>query len=149
MMLRQNIWQQQCFCKTDKSPALGLRAWGVWLGNHEPTRRERRLETEAEAQHRCSLPPQRRRAPPRTPSKSGRCHGWDMDALWKRMEFVWTSSLSSWLGHGCFVVTDGVCVGVIMVGTRMLCGNGWSLCGRCHACGTGAVARCAADPSFW
>ena len=45
------------------------------------------------------------------------------------MEFVWTSS---WLRHGCSVGTDGVCVDVIMVGTWMLYGNGWSLCGRHH-----------------
>ena len=39
-------------------------------------------------------------------------HGWDMDALWKRMESAWTY--------------------VIMVGTWMLGGNGWSLCGLHH-----------------
>ena len=27
----------------------------------------------------------------------------------------------SWLAHGCSVVTDGVCLDVIMVGTWMLC----------------------------
>ena len=62
-------------------------------------------------------------------SLSGRYHGWDMDALWERSEFVWTLS---WLGHGCSVGTDGVCLDVIMVGTWMLCGNGWSLSGRYH-----------------
>ena len=40
--------------------------------------------------------------------------------------------LISWSGHGCSVGMDGVCDDVIMVGTRMLCGNGWSLCGRYH-----------------
>ena len=39
-------------------------------------------------------------------------HGWDMDAMWKRMESAWTY--------------------VIMVGTWMLGGNGWSLCGLDH-----------------
>ena len=62
-------------------------------------------------------------------SLSGRYHGWDMDALWERTEFVWTLS---WLGHGCAVGTDGVCLDVIMVGTWMLCGNGRSLSGRYH-----------------
>ena len=38
-------------------------------------------------------------------------HGWDMGAMWERMESVWTSS---WLRHGCSVGTDGVCVDVIM-----------------------------------
>ena len=38
----------------------------------------------------------------------------------------------SWLGHGCSVKTDAVCVDVVMVGTWMLCGNGWRLCGRHH-----------------
>ena len=37
--------------------------------------------------------------------------------LWRRMESMWTSS---WLGHGCSVGTDGVCVDGIMVGTWML-----------------------------
>ena len=46
-------------------------------------------------------------------SFSGRYHGWHMDALWERMEFVWTLS---WLAHGCSVGTDGVCLDVIMVG---------------------------------
>ena len=31
-------------------------------------------------------------------SLSGRYHGWHMDALWERTEFVWTLS---WLAHGC------------------------------------------------
>ncbi|CAE7941781.1 unnamed protein product [Symbiodinium sp. KB8] len=48
-----------------------------------------------------------------------RYHGWHMDALWERMEFVGTLS---WL-----VGTDGVCGNVIMVGPWMLCGKGWSL----------------------
>ena len=51
-------------------------------------------------------------------------HGWAMDALRERMEFVGTLS---WLGHGCSVGPDGVCGNVIMVGPWMLCGNGWSL----------------------
>ena len=51
-----------------------------------------------------------------------RYHGWHMDGLWERMEFVGTLS---WLAHGCSVGTDGVCGNVIMVGTWMLCGNGW------------------------
>ena len=59
----------------------------------------------------------------------GRCHGWDMDALRKRMESARTLSC---LGHGCSAQTDGVCEDAIMVGTRMLCANGWSLRGRCH-----------------
>ena len=62
-------------------------------------------------------------------SLSGRYHGWHMDALWERSEFVWTLS---WLAHGCSVGTDGVCLDVIMVGTWMLCGNGRSLSGRYH-----------------
>ena len=62
-------------------------------------------------------------------SLSGRYHGWHMDALWKRTEFVWTLS---WLAHGCSLATDGVCLDVIMVGTWMLCGNGRSLSGRYH-----------------
>ena len=66
--------------------------------------------------------------------------GWDMDALWERTDFVWTLT---WLGHGCSVGTDGLCVDVNisvgtdglcvdvnMVGTWMLCGNGRTLCGR-------------------
>ena len=53
-------------------------------------------------------------------SLSGRYHGWHMDALWERTEFVWTLS---WLGHGCSVGTDGVCLDVVMVGTWMLGGN--------------------------
>ena len=60
---------------------------------------------------------------------SGRYHGWHMGALWERTEFVWTLS---WLAHGCSVGTDGICLDVIMVGTWMLCGNGWSLSGRYH-----------------
>ena len=44
-----------------------------------------------------------------------------MDALWARADFVWTLT---WLGHGCFVGTDGLWVDVNMVGTCMLCGNG-------------------------
>ena len=58
---------------------------------------------------------------------SGRYHGWHMDALWQRMEFVWTLS---WLAHGCSVGTDGICLDVIMVGTWMLFGNGRNLSGR-------------------
>ena len=50
-----------------------------------------------------------------------------MDALWERMESVWTLT---WLAHGCCVGTDGVCLDVTLVGTRMLCGDGWSLCGH-------------------
>ena len=62
-----------------------------------------------------------------------------MDALWERTDFVWTLT---WLGHGCSVGTDGLCVDVNMVGTDrlcvdvnmvgtwMLCGNGPTLCGR-------------------
>ncbi|CAE7238208.1 unnamed protein product [Symbiodinium sp. KB8] len=45
-------------------------------------------------------------------SLSGRYHGWHMDALWERTEFVW---MLSWLAHGCFVGTDGLCRDVIMV----------------------------------
>ena len=60
---------------------------------------------------------------------SGRYHGWHMDALWERSEFVWTLS---WLGHGCSVGTDGVCLDVIMVGTWMLCGSAATLSGRYH-----------------
>ena len=77
-----------------------------------------------------------------------------MDAMWERMESVWTlhdlfmvetwmpcgngCSLCghymtlSWLGQGCSVRTNGVCVDVSMVETWMLCGNGWSLCGCRH-----------------
>ena len=55
--------------------------------------------------------------------------GWGMDDLWKRMESVWTSS---WLGHGCCVEADGICVDVITVGTGMLGGNGWGFCGPDH-----------------
>ena len=62
-------------------------------------------------------------------SLSGRYHGWHMDALWERTEFVWTLS---WLAHGCSVGTDGVCLDVIMVGTWMLCGSAASLSGRYH-----------------
>ena len=40
---------------------------------------------------------------------------------------MWTLT---WLAHGCSVGTDGVGVDVNMVGTRMLGGNGRSLCGR-------------------
>ena len=61
-----------------------------------------------------------------------------MDALWEGTDFVWTLT---WLGHGCSVGTDGLCVDVNMVGTWMLCGNGrtcvdvnmvgtWMLCGK-------------------
>ena len=62
-----------------------------------------------------------------------------MDALWERTDFVWTLT---WLGHGCSVGTDGLCVDVNMVGTDrlcvdvnmvgtwMLCGNGPTLCGN-------------------
>ena len=62
-------------------------------------------------------------------SLSGRYHGWHMDALFERTEFVWTLS---WLAHGCFVGTDGVCLDVIMFATWMLCLNGRSLSGRYH-----------------
>ena len=60
-------------------------------------------------------------------SLSGHYHDRHMDALWERTEFVWTLP---WLAHGCFVGTDGVCGNIIMVGTRMRCGNGRSLWGR-------------------
>ena len=69
-----------------------------------------------------------------------------MDALWARTDFVWTLTwlghgcsvgtdglcvdLSTWLGHGCSVGTDGLCVDVNMVEKWMLCGNGRNLCGR-------------------
>ena len=69
-------------------------------------------------------------------SLSGRYHGWHMDALFERTEFVWTLS---WFAHGCFVGTDGVWLDVIMVGTWMLCGNGRSLSGRYHVCHMGAL----------
>ena len=73
-------------------------------------------------------------------SMSGRYHGWHMDALWERMEFVWTLS---WLAHECSVGTDGVCLDVIMVGTWMLCGNGRSLSGRYHGgCSVGTDGVC-------
>ena len=62
-------------------------------------------------------------------SNSGCYHGWHMDALWERTDFVWTLS---WLAHGCFVGTDGVCRDVIVVGTWMLCGNGRSFSGHYH-----------------
>ena len=62
-------------------------------------------------------------------SLSGRYHGWHMDALWERTEFVWTLS---WSAHGCSVGTDGVCLDVVMVGTWMFCGIGRSLSGRYH-----------------
>ena len=52
-----------------------------------------------------------------------------MDALWERMEFVW---ILTWLAHGFSLGTDGVCVDANMVGTWMLCGDGWSLRGRKH-----------------
>ena len=52
-----------------------------------------------------------------------------MDAMWQRMEFVWTLS---WLAHGCSVGTDGICLDAIMVGTWVLCGNGRNLSGRYH-----------------
>ena len=58
-----------------------------------------------------------------------RYHGWPMDALHERMEFVGTLSC---LAHGCSVGTDGVCGNVIMLGPRMLCVNGWSLWERYH-----------------
>ena len=86
-------------------------------------------------------------------SLCGRQHGCHMDALWERTESV---STLTWLPHGCFVGTDGVCVDVNMivswmstwlphgcsagtdggwvdvnmVATWMLCGNGRSLRGR-------------------
>eukprot|EP00439_Symbiodinium_sp_Y106_P019312 s6708_g2.t1 len=59
-------------------------------------------------------------------SLSGRYPGWHKDALWGRMESVWTLA---WLAHGCSVRPDGVCVDANMIGTWMLCGNGWSLSG--------------------
>ena len=62
-------------------------------------------------------------------SLSGRYPGWHKDALWGRMESVWTLA---WLAHGCSVRPDGVCVDANMVGTWMLCGDGWSLRGRKH-----------------
>ena len=71
-----------------------------------------------------------------------------MDALWEWIEFVGTSSwLPQWmlygngiefvgtlpgLPHGCSVGMDRVCGNVIMVGTWMLCGNGYSLWERYH-----------------
>ena len=67
---------------------------------------------------------------------SGRYHGWHMDALWERPEFVWTLS---WLAHGCSVGTDGICLDVIMVGTWVLCGNGRNLSGRYHGWHMGAL----------
>ena len=73
-------------------------------------------------------------------SMSGRYHGWHMDALWERMEYVWTLS---WLAHECSVGTDVVCLDVIMVGTWMLCGNGRSLSGRYHGgCSVGTDEVC-------
>ena len=53
-------------------------------------------------------------------------HGWDMDAPAERMGSGWTLS---WSGHGCSGRTDGVWVGAIMVGTRMLWQNRWGLGG--------------------
>ena len=70
--------------------------------------------------------------------------GWDMDAMWEWVECVWPLT---WLVHGCFVGTEGVCVDanmfnmvgwermecvcvyvdVNMVWKWMLCGNQWSL----------------------
>ena len=87
-------------------------------------------------------------------SLSGRYHGWHMDALWERTEFVWTLSwlahgcsvtefvwTLSWSAHGCSVGTDGVCLDVIMVGTWMLCGIGrsfvWTLSWLAHGCSVG------------
>ena len=58
-----------------------------------------------------------------------------MDALWERTDFVWTLT---WLGHGCSVGTDGLCVDVNLVGTWMLCGNGRTLCGR-YGCSVGTL----------
>ena len=69
-------------------------------------------------------------------SSSGRYHGWHMDALLERTEFVWTLS---WLAHGCSVGTDGVRLDVIMVGTWVLCGNGRSSSGRYHGWHMGAL----------
>ncbi|OLQ15309.1 hypothetical protein AK812_SmicGene450 [Symbiodinium microadriaticum] len=71
----------------------------------------------------------RPRASERCRVQLGRYHGWHMDALWERTEFVWTLS---WLAHGCSVGTDGVRLDVIMVGTWMLCGNERNLSGRYH-----------------
>ena len=62
---------------------------------------------------------------------SGRCHGWDMDALPEWLEFVGTLS---GLPHGCSAGMDGVRGNLIMVATWMLCGNGWSLWERYHGC---------------
>ena len=58
-----------------------------------------------------------------------RYHGWPMDALRERMDFVGTLS---WLAHGCSVGMDGLCRNVIMVGPWMLCVNGWTLWERYH-----------------
>ena len=62
-------------------------------------------------------------------SLRGRYHGWDMDAMRKRME---SARRLSWLGLGCSAKMDGVGVDVIMLGTWMLCGNGWGLGGCYH-----------------
>ena len=69
-------------------------------------------------------------------SLCGHHHGWDMDAAWKWMESVWTSSR---LGQGCSVETDGVFVDLIMVGTWILSGNGCNLCGGYHGWDMDAV----------
>ena len=69
-------------------------------------------------------------------SLSGRYHGWHLDALRKRTEFVWTLS---WSAHGCSVVAFGVCGDVNMVGTWVLCGNGGSLWGCYHGWHMGAL----------
>ena len=79
-----------------------------------------------------------------------RYHDCHMDALWEWIEFVGTSS---WLPHGYSAGMDGVSSGryhgchmdalwewmkshldVIMVGTWMLCRNGWSLWERYQGC---------------
>ena len=74
---------------------------------------------------------------------SGRCHGWDMDALPEWLEFVGTLS---GLPHGCSVGMDRVCGNVIIVATWMLCGNGWSLLWTLswlgHGCSAGMAGVC-------
>ena len=54
-----------------------------------------------------------------------RYHGWPMDALWERMEFVGTLS---WLSHGCSVGMDGVCGKRYGIGERAESENAESTC---------------------